>query len=141
MSYTNPLYHTSSTRAGYPALTGPMNDNPTPSQFISPFRRRIPQKPFTPASKWRVTRGLGTLLQDRIIFDYVGHSKQGISIVEASARGVPYVAQAIKDPNDLVLAQTGLSRIMFRIIVSALFRFLMILKTVFSFFQFAVAWI
>ena len=119
MSYSNPLHPPLSPalQSGYSSLGGAVNGGPTPSRFISPSKRRLPQAPYTPTCKWRTATGRLNQLQYPITFDYLGYSKEGISMVETSAKGVPGLLRMIQGPSDLVLAQTGIARITFRIIV------------------------
>ncbi|GLB44466.1 putative glycosyl hydrolase family 79 C-terminal beta domain [Lyophyllum shimeji] len=86
------------------------------SSFISPFRRRLPQPPYTPASKWRAATGRTNQLHSAITFDYLGYSKQGVPMRELSTRSAAALGSMIAGAGDAVLAHTGLARITLRII-------------------------
>ena len=120
MAYTNPLHSPLSipSYSSYSSLGEAMNSTPTPSQFVSPYRRRLPQAPYTPSSKWKNAIGRSNHLQSPITFDYLGYSKQGISMDEVRTRGIGALLRMIQGPDDLVLAHTDLERINLRIIVS-----------------------
>jgi len=132
MSYVNPLHHPINTTqfSSYNSLNGATANSQATSQFISPFRRRLPQQPYTPTSKWRNATGRTNTVHAAIFFDYKGYKRQGVPMRELCARSIPGISQMIEDPEDLVLDDTGLQRITFRILVS--FSFFLLL---FFFFQ------
>ncbi|KAF9463659.1 hypothetical protein BDZ94DRAFT_1163524 [Collybia nuda] len=118
MSYINPLHApvSAANRSQFSSLGGAVNSTPTPGQFLSPFRRRLPQAPYTPSSKWRNATGRLNQLHSAISFDYLGYSKQGVPMRELSTRGTHALASMIHGANDPVLAHTGLVRITLRIL-------------------------
>jgi len=88
-----------------------------PNQTLGiPGRIRLPQASFSPTSKWHGTTGRANLTPP-IQYDYKGHSREGVSMRELAARGVPEICQMIQGGADKVLAHTGLQRITFRILV------------------------
>ena len=114
MSYANPLHNpvSSSQKSAYSAL-----GNAMPSKAPDTSGRiRLPQTTFSPTSKWHGTTGKANLAPT-IQFDYKGHSKQGVSMRELAARGVPEICLMIQGGEDKVLAHTGLQRVTFRILV------------------------
>ncbi|KAG6917559.1 hypothetical protein DXG01_002028 [Tephrocybe rancida] len=120
MSYLNPLHPPvrSSNQSQYSALDGALyssSSQPT-SSFLSPTRRRLPQQPYTPASKWRAATGRLDQVHNAIMFDYAGYAKQGVPMRELSARSGTVLASMIQGGKDTVLAHTGLARITFRIL-------------------------
>ena len=120
MSYVNPLhYPVNSTQfSSYSSLNGATPNSQNSSQFISPFRRRLLQQTYTPASKWRNATGRTNVVHPAISFDYKGYKRQGVPMRDLSARSSHGIGQMIEDPEDTVLAHTGLQRITFRILVS-----------------------
>ncbi|KAG6830418.1 hypothetical protein H0H87_008166 [Tephrocybe sp. NHM501043] len=115
MGYVNPLHPQirSSQLSTYTSLgsaTGPS------TAFLSPTRRRLPQQPFTPTSKWDLSMGKSVRLHSAIQFDYNGYVNQGVQMRELVARSSTALASMIQGAGDLVLAHTGRERIMFRII-------------------------
>ncbi len=95
--------------SGYSSLSGALS--PPPSQFTSPRRRRVPQ----PAAK-----AAGNPVTHPVLFDYIGCSQQGVSIVDFSARSANALAQMVAGGNDLVLASAGVQQINLKIMVSSL---------------------
>lgn len=136
MSYVNPLhYPVNPTQfSSYSSLNGATPQSQT-SQFISPFRRRLPQQPYTPASKWRNATGRTNTVHAAISFDYKGYKRQGVPMRELSARSTHGIGQMIENPEDTVLADTGLQRITFRILVSLFFFFLFRIKLLINGFE------
>lgn len=120
MSYINPLHTpvSASNRSQFSSLGGAVSGAPAPAQFLSPFRRRLPQAQYTPSSKWKNATGRLNQLHNAISFDYLGYTKQGVPMRELSTRGAHALSSMIHGANDKVLAHTGLVRITFRIIVS-----------------------
>lgn len=123
MSYTNPLHPPvdASHYSKFSALGSAMSGPPAKSQFLSPFRRRLPQGIYTPGSKWKVAMGRSNQLNNSIPFDYIGYSKQGVPMRELSSRGAHALAMMIQGANDPVFSHTGLQRITFRILVRTFF--------------------
>ena len=119
MSYANPLHPPVSAArlSGYSSLGVVTPRDAMLPQFLSPSRRRLPQATYAPSCKWRMATGRRNQLRCPITFDYLGYSKQGISVVETLAKGVPGLLRMIQGPNDQVFANTGLTRITFRILV------------------------
>ncbi|GLB34426.1 hypothetical protein LshimejAT787_0113100 [Lyophyllum shimeji] len=120
MAYVNPLHPPvpASQHSQFSTLGGAVKPTAaqTASAFISPFRRRVPQPPYTPASKWRAATGRTNQVHSAITFDYVGYSKQGVPMRELSTRSAAALGSMIVGAGDPVLAHTGLSRITLRII-------------------------
>lgn len=94
--------------SGYSSLSGALS--PPPSQFANSRRRRVPQCAVKAAGN--------PVFTQPISFDYIGYSQQGVSIVDFSARSANALAQMVAGGNDLVLANTGVSQINLRIMVS-----------------------
>jgi hypothetical protein len=119
MSYINPLHApvAPTNRSAYSSLGGAVHGAPTPSRFLSPFRRRLPQAPYTPSSKWKLATGRLNQLHNTVTFDYLGYTKQGVPMRELSTRGAHALASMIQGANDAVLSHTGLTRITIRILV------------------------
>ncbi|KAG5639930.1 hypothetical protein DXG03_002328, partial [Asterophora parasitica] len=121
MSYVNPLHApvSSAQYSPFSSLGGavqPSASQPSGSSFSSPFRRRLPQPPYTPSSKWRGATGRTNQVHSAIAFDYIGYAKQGIPMRELSTRSANALAQMIGGAGDAVLAHTGVARITLRII-------------------------
>ncbi|KAG5637803.1 hypothetical protein H0H81_003135 [Sphagnurus paluster] len=117
MSYINPLHPpvTSSQRSQYSSLCGAVPTS-APSTHVGPFRRRLPQPPYTPASKWRNAMGRLDPVQSAITFEYTNMPNQGVSMREMSVRSGAALASMVKGASDAVLAHSGVSRITLRII-------------------------
>ncbi|KAF8073326.1 hypothetical protein FPV67DRAFT_1446310 [Lyophyllum atratum] len=120
MSYINPLHPPvpSSRQSQFSSLGGAVQPtaSQTASSFVSPFRRRLPQPPYTPASKWRNATGRLNQVHGAIAFDFLGYAKQGVPMRELSTRSAHALASMIHGAGDVVLAHTGLARITLRII-------------------------
>ncbi|KAJ3573839.1 hypothetical protein NP233_g2171 [Leucocoprinus birnbaumii] len=86
--------------SGYSSLSGALT--PAPSQFTNPRRRRVPQ-PGVKAS--------GSPVSHPISFDYIGYSRQGVSIVDFSARSANALIQMVSGGDDLPLTNTGVRQI------------------------------
>ncbi|CAA7259433.1 unnamed protein product [Cyclocybe aegerita] len=113
MAHINPLHAPiyPIQHSGYSSLSGAM-----PAQAPLPSgRKRLPQEPYTPASKWHNSTGRSNPVEAAIYFDYKGYKRQGVSMRELSARSVPGLFAMLEGGSDTVLAHTGLSRITFRI--------------------------
>lgn len=121
MSFVNPLhYPVNPTQfSSYSSLVGATPNSQSSSQFISPFRRRLPQQLYTPISKWRNATGRTNIVHPAISFDFRGYKKQGIPMRDLSIADPHVVDRILEDPGATVLAHTGLQRITFRIIVSS----------------------
>ncbi|KXN90313.1 hypothetical protein AN958_04346 [Leucoagaricus sp. SymC.cos] len=103
--YHNPI-HTPifpSQASGYSSLSGALS--PT-SQFSNPCRHRVPQS---------ATKAIGSPISHPISFDYIGYTKQGVSIVDFSARSANALAQMVAGGGDPVLAHTDVKQIDIRI--------------------------
>lgn len=120
MSYSNPLHHRPDDKqySSYSSLNGATVNSHASSQFNSAFRRRLPQLPYTPSSKWHRATGRTNTVHPAISFDFKGYKRQGVPMRELSAHNI---GQKIEDPEYTVLAHTGLQRITFRIQVSFFF--------------------
>ncbi|KAG5635520.1 hypothetical protein DXG03_005368, partial [Asterophora parasitica] len=120
MSYINPLHPpvSSSQKSQFSSLGGAVQPSAaqSASSFMSPCRRRLPQPPYTPASKWRAATGRTNKVHSAIPFDYLGYSKQGVPMRELSTRSTVALGQMIQGAGDAVLAHTGVARITLRII-------------------------
>ncbi|KAJ6549155.1 hypothetical protein B0H10DRAFT_2170008 [Mycena sp. CBHHK59/15] len=99
--YPNPM-HTQSSRGSSQAYSISQGSVPQCPTFKSPTRRRVPQAPYSPSSKWKVATGRTHQL----------HSS-GVSMRELSLRGTSTPIQGAGDP---VFSNTGLQRIVFRIL-------------------------
>lgn len=119
MSYTNPLHPPSGSYAvsSYSTLSSAVYGSKPSSPFISPNRRRLPQQPYTPSSKWKTATGRTMQLYQPIVFDYIGHSKQGVPMRELLSRNTHALAQMIQGANDQIFSKSGLARINFHILV------------------------
>ncbi|RDB19892.1 hypothetical protein Hypma_013120 [Hypsizygus marmoreus] len=117
MSYLNPLHPpvTTAHRSQFSSLGGAVHGS-SPSTFLSPFRRRLPQAPYTPSSKWRNATGRLNEIHSAITFDFIGYSRQGVPMRELSTRSANALSQMIQGAEDHVLAHTGLARITLRIL-------------------------
>ncbi|KAF5361897.1 hypothetical protein D9756_002036 [Leucocoprinus leucothites] len=104
--YHNPIHSPifPSQVSGYSSLSGALT--PSPSQFTSTRRHRVPQA---------AAKASGQPMTQPISFDYIGYSKQGVSIVDFSARSANALAQMIAGGNDPVLAHTNVQQINIRI--------------------------
>ncbi|KAJ6620239.1 hypothetical protein B0H10DRAFT_1103498 [Mycena sp. CBHHK59/15] len=110
--YPNPM-HTQSSRGSSQAYSISQGSVPQCPTFKSPTRRRVPQAPYSPSSKWKVATGRTHQLHSSVSFDYPGQSRQGVSMRELSLRGTSTPIQGAGDP---VFSNTGLQRIVFRIL-------------------------
>lgn len=81
-------------------------------------RRLLPQPSYTPVSKWKAATGAPDPRLPVITFDYVGQQKQGIPMRELSARNIGALGQMLQGANDPVFAETGLKKIVLRILAS-----------------------
>ncbi|KAF8165991.1 hypothetical protein B0H34DRAFT_787242 [Crassisporium funariophilum] len=117
MSYVNPLHIPvgSGQQSGYSSLNGAVAGSQQTSQFLSPFRRRMPQPAYAAVGKFRNATGRSNVVHSAISFDYLGHKRQGVPMRELSTRSIPGLAQMIEGAGDKVLAHTGLQRITLRI--------------------------
>ncbi|KAJ7703526.1 hypothetical protein B0H17DRAFT_922023 [Mycena rosella] len=109
--YPNPA-HAHGPRSGqtYSIIQGP---TPQSFNFISPTRRRVPLVPYSPTQGWKVVTGRTQPLHSTVSFDYPGQARQGVSMREFRLKGN---STPIQGAGDLVLAHTGLQRIVFRIL-------------------------
>ncbi|KAJ7353033.1 hypothetical protein DFH08DRAFT_648634, partial [Mycena albidolilacea] len=82
--------------------------------FNSPMRRRLPFEPFTPA-RWNAATG-GSEVHRLVSFDYPGHTAFRSPCVSMRDLRLKGTATPIQGANDLVLAHTGLQRVVFHII-------------------------
>ncbi|KAG6826641.1 hypothetical protein H0H93_016340, partial [Arthromyces matolae] len=114
MSYMNPLHPPvrSSQVSQYSSLGGASGH----TTFLSPTRRRMPQQPYKPNSKWDQAMGQNTRLHAAIQFDHIGYNGQGVQMRELAARSISALGSIIQGANDPVLAHTGRERVMFRIV-------------------------
>ncbi|KAG5650941.1 hypothetical protein H0H81_010478 [Sphagnurus paluster] len=117
MSYINPLHPpvASSQRSQFSSLGGAVPVS-APQTHTGPFRRRLPQPPYTPASKWRNATGRLNPLHSAITFEYANLPNQGVSMREMSVRSGAALASMVKGAGDAVLAHAGVARINLRII-------------------------
>ncbi|KAG6907989.1 hypothetical protein DXG01_006645 [Tephrocybe rancida] len=115
MSYANPLHPPVryTQRSQYSSLCGATGFG---TAFLSPTRQRMPQKPYTPTSKWDLAMGQNARLHSAIQFDHVGYTNQSIQMRELTARSSTALEAIIQGANDPVFAHTGLERITLRII-------------------------
>ncbi|KAF7336441.1 hypothetical protein MSAN_02298100 [Mycena sanguinolenta] len=79
--------------------------------FTSPIRRRLPFEQYRPP-QWHNASRQGQVHRP-VCFDYPGQTRQGVSMRDLPLRGA---STPIQGANDLVLAHTGLQRVVFRII-------------------------
>ena len=80
--------------------------------FTSPTRRRLPFEQYR-HPQWHHASRQGQVHRP-VCFDYPGQTRQGVSMRDLHLRGP---SAPIQGANDFVLANTGLKRIVFRIIV------------------------
>jgi hypothetical protein len=120
MAYVNPLHPPVSApyHSQYSTLGDAIFSPHSQPQFLSPTRRRLPQQPYTPSSKWRTATGRLNQIHPLISFDYNNYHKQGVSMLELTTRSTHGIGMMIQGANDQVFAGTGLVRITFRILVS-----------------------
>ncbi|TFK60460.1 hypothetical protein BDN72DRAFT_828884 [Pluteus cervinus] len=85
------------------ALSGAMN---------SPTRGWLPQVVYVPRSKWKSATGRSLPPNPAIMFDYAGHSQQGVSMRAIHHGSAPQ----LEGSDDPVLQHTGLQTITLRII-------------------------
>lgn len=116
MSYVNPLHPpvSSSNRSDYSSLGGAVKTS-------SSRRRRLPQVPWTSASKWQNATGRSGQLHNAITFDVIGYPQQGFPMRELSTRSARALGEMMQGANDQVLSHTGLAKITLRIMVSCIF--------------------
>lgn len=126
MAYVNPLHPPISApyRSQYSSLGNAIFSPNSQPQFQSPTRRRLPQQPYTPSSKWRTATGRLNQIHSLIPFDYVNYTKQGVSMLELTTRSMHAIEIMLHGANDQVFAGTGLVRITLRILVRCCFFFL-----------------
>jgi hypothetical protein len=127
--YHNPIHSPvfPSQISSYSSLSGALT--PAPSQFTNPYRHRLPQT---------VAKTSGSPVMYPIAFDYINYSKQGVSIVDFSARSANVLAQMVAGGSDLVLSGTNVQQINIRITVRTWI--LMIVKSVYRHLR-PVAWL
>ncbi|EDR16178.1 uncharacterized protein LACBIDRAFT_321426 [Laccaria bicolor S238N-H82] len=116
--YNNPLHPPipSTFQSPFNALSGAVVCSANAPPFVSPFRRRLPQIPYTPSSKWRNVTGRTNLVHSPVHFDYLGYTRQGVPMRELSTRGAHALSSMIVGATDQVFVHTGLSRITLYII-------------------------
>ncbi|KAG5640733.1 hypothetical protein DXG03_007371 [Asterophora parasitica] len=110
MSYVNPLHAPVSSAQYSPfsflgdaVAVQPSATQSSGSSFTSPFRRRLPQPPYMPNSKWRGATGHTNQVHSAIAFDYTRYAKQGVPMRELSTRSATALAQMIGGAGDAVL--------------------------------------
>ncbi|KAJ6563298.1 hypothetical protein DFH09DRAFT_1364115 [Mycena vulgaris] len=110
--YPNPTHVQGVSRSGHPYSIAP-GAAPQSSNFTSRSRRSLPFVPYSPTQGWKALTGRTQPLHSTVSFDYSGQARQGVSMRELRLKGP---ATPIQGANDLVLAHTGLQRIVFRIL-------------------------
>lgn len=114
--YASPVQSYSARGHGQQAYSLSAGPSHTPSGFISPTRRRLPQAPYTPSGKWKSATGRTNQVYPSVSFDVPGQSRQGVSLRELKNGGAQ-----LQGAGDRVLRDTGLKRITFRLLVRDLF--------------------
>ncbi|KAJ6584192.1 hypothetical protein B0H10DRAFT_1833114 [Mycena sp. CBHHK59/15] len=111
--YSNPMHAQAARSSSQAYVSLSQGSVPQRPAFTSPTRRRVPQAPYSPTSKWKVATGRAHQLHASVAFDYPGQVRQGVSMRELSLKAT---STLIQGAGDAVFSNTGLQRIVFRIL-------------------------
>ncbi|KAJ7463265.1 hypothetical protein FB451DRAFT_1043330 [Mycena latifolia] len=112
--YPNPAHAQGPPRNGqFYTLTHTSGQPSSSFASPSPSRRRMPFIPYSPAQGFKAAAGRKQLLHEMVTFDYPGQARQGVSMRELRLKGT---STPLQGAGDLVLAQSGLQRVVFRIL-------------------------